>query len=1031
MYTDEEIESVVAQLVQADVSRPYDTLGIRRTDITWGVVQLNAASVFILYPAAPFFITYLAAQQLTETSKQVGETCRELLGALATLRRRMIPVRDLSSLSNAHAALVELETTLTKDITSTPAFSRFNNNIGRFLSKYGTNIRANGAIVRTPEESRDLVPSLVSDLLNQLATLREGILNLVGSLDDFNSLNLSQRVVGSIVNRAREMLSSRIESLNLLSETQRLEVLRTTVLELLASKSTILQYGAFLGPRDPTLSGTLTPYADGEHPALPARVSFKNGPYLLCSNVLEEAASNLLFLSLNESTTIKFQGAVTSSNSTPNTLFTRVSGSFSSDGVLPGDLVFVSLGVGFGILRRVTTVTPLVLTCEGPDLVAGACTIQVIKQPTLLTLPPSVYAQINGVLSEPFILSTSNNKLQFVVDGGSPVSITLTTGTRTASQVAADITAGLTGTGYKCQTALLPLTYDGTVTTAGNTLTLPYNLPGFINIGDVVDFYFGPNSIQSRTITGLTSNTITVNGAVLTTTTQDRIRVGSPQRVLQIVPTDIPTAVTLHSTIHVKTPTVIEQQTGITLGIFGEQLSKSKTTDASTLVDFINGNTSAISAELGYDSQGDVLARTDPSNNTRLELFLRTLTIDVPSGTSVTATVPSGHGLTLGDRVAVRSGVNLRRYGDVSAVTDTTATITFNAAVTAENDIIVDVVPTTAISRGMVVRVSSGPNSGSYVVSSVDTVPSDVFLYDFLAIVRTGTTPLVLSATVGFEYVILESTDKTLASKMVLFNPLLNFALTRFSTAVGNTPYFTFSKKGPVEAGDSLELYTTNTTIPDSVTTIDSYTYPLATLGTSYPVNVSYTLGAQIQPPPSAYVRAHRKYDFDTFKARLNTLLTTSPLQNLHGYLLELNAVVNPLLKNKNPTDVDCGTAENEVRKLYKYIERAGAVAVAFDTEKTFEAIVSSYVVPKVPQVDALIRAFRDQGAYRAVDTLLSCQFSKFFGLTQTETTYGGNLQERLRDIARLDLPVRKDQTIPVATSTNSPDFEIDGGDLD
>ena len=61
-----------------------------------------------------------------------------------------------------------------------------------------------------------------------------------------------------------------------------------------------------------------------------------------------------------------------------------------------------------------------------------------------------------------------------------------------------------------------------------------------------------------------------------------------------------------------------------------------------------------------------------------------------------------------------------------------------------------------------------------------------------------------------------------------------------------------------------------------------------------------------------------------------------------------------------------------------------------------------------VEAVDTLLRSFRENGADRAIDLLLDCRFAEFFGLKEAEASYAGELAERMRELAREDLPVSK-----------------------
>ncbi len=139
-FTDDEIQTAVENLVRATIRRPYDTLGVRRTDVSFSDTQEAASGVFLLYPKSPFYCIYLGAQRALEAVASEAAGIELLLAAIKAVSRHVLPITDITPIFNAQAALSELgsavsqRTTGFADITAVPAYQRFSDNVNRFLS---------------------------------------------------------------------------------------------------------------------------------------------------------------------------------------------------------------------------------------------------------------------------------------------------------------------------------------------------------------------------------------------------------------------------------------------------------------------------------------------------------------------------------------------------------------------------------------------------------------------------------------------------------------------------------------------------------------------------------------------------------------------------------------------------------------------------------------------------------------------------------------------------------------------------------
>lgn len=579
-YTQDEIQAVVEQLVRSSIRRPYDTLGVRRNDITFNDIQEATAGVLLLFPKSPFYLAFLSGGRLKEVLAEEQAARQNILDALAVLRRRSLPVRDVSSLANAKAALFELEGAVTstnppKDVTKIPAYVRFNSNITRFLDAVGNNVKKDGKIVQTPEQSRGALPGLIEVWKTKLTDALERANYLANALNNYNSMGLPQILAGGVVQRSRALLDARVTSLESMTEAQRNEVLRQTVLEVLGVKAVVTKFGAFPGLSASTsISGTLSPFADATRPANPASALVPiNGLFALVPGDDPVTSTNILDVWLN--------GAPTSG--TPSLeLFLPTSQYPKIDGNNIGPFTF---SAGYNDTIKF--------------LVDGTTTITV-------NFPAGI---------QPY--STVVSTLQ-----------------------AALAPQGFTAEGYFFPLMYDgPVNISG-----NNVSPIYGAFPtGSVNVGDEVDFYYGVNAIQTRVVTSVNTSggavvSIDVNGAPLTASTTDRIRYGSPSRKLRVLPIDKRAATANKRTIQVKQPTAVERQCGMTLGFYGELIGKGRGWDVQPISDFIRKNNSVCTSSTEVDVfLSDVTITTDPSDGFGLLLPDTTgvqpgMVVVIPSG---------------------------------------------------------------------------------------------------------------------------------------------------------------------------------------------------------------------------------------------------------------------------------------------------------------------------------------------------------------------------------------------------------------
>ena len=974
-YSDSEIQSVVDSLVRSSIRRPYDSLGIRRTDVTFSDVQESVAGVFLMYPRSPLYTLSLVAQRVREVYGTVTTAIDEISQALTVLRRRSLPVRDLSSLANARSALFELEglvsKTSPKDITTIPAYKRMNSNLDRFLAAAGKNIKDNGQVVQTPEQARQALPGLVISLENAVAEYLRRVELLANGLSNYNSLNLAQVVALNVISNARQMLDARLTALEALSESDRLQVLRDTVLEILSIKAVVLKFGSFPGLSSAnSLSGNLLAYSDTSRPAIPAKVTETlSGGLVMVAGVDALSSTNILDVWVN--------------------------------GVMP----------------------PWASVVVPPAAPSAS-----------LYLPESVYARIESTAEGPYVIAAGvNDVLRFRVDDTTDYVVTLTAGSRTAAQIASDINTVLSGSGYTATTFLSPLMYDGEViSTTGNQISLPFgDFPaGSVNIGDDVIFYYGTNASTVRQVTSVTvvggyPTDFTVNGAALLAASDNRIQVGNKYK-LRIIPTNKTGNILARGKIQLKQTTTVETQTSIALGIYGEVYGQGQPTDVETVVTLVNGSNSVCTAAAVQVPAFSGSLRSSASDSSGVMFYLHRTTATWTSGTAITMTLASALPTTVvpSGLVILRGGLEPDSVGTVSSISSDRLTVTVglpSAVSASQGD--VEFPPPLILGQGMSVVVSDGPNEGKYFIDSVSLIPGQATVRPVFPTYKSGFgLPQEMTGSVGYDSFVVSSKNSTLASTVATKGPNSSGTFTSLGPNKGSTYYVKFSSgyKDILE-GDALDVYLTSTATPDyQAKVVQVFSDGVFRLDT--PVATDTSLSVSSNALPFVRLVTGQTLSFEQLSATLKAQLQ-NPSAGGTVYFRDLNRLVNVVVVNTNATAVQIGDAENKLTDLKNAL-------LPMDTA------MDGYNPSHIPQVDEMIRALSEKGVDRGVDLLLEAQFDVFFGLTQEETSYSGALQSAIRNVARNDMVIRKENRLGATQSrlrstAESPDMEYDRSDVD
>jgi len=259
-YSSDERDAAAADLVQGTLSFPRDRLGTRDVAEPFEEVKELTYSAFLYDPDAIFYAVYLAKNYLLQHLNAELSTCRELLDAIDDLRMPEKPVEDISSIADARAALSIMESSLARaGVVGAQEYGRYRAAIRRAKRAFGDPIKltytyrgASSAvrdIVRPAAEAKEAVAAQFSTLRTQHATLLERAEQLSSAFPEYLSSNLTTAIGVRQVRRAADILSARQEGLEALSPAQRTASARETLLEVLANT------GVIAALADPVLSG--------------------------------------------------------------------------------------------------------------------------------------------------------------------------------------------------------------------------------------------------------------------------------------------------------------------------------------------------------------------------------------------------------------------------------------------------------------------------------------------------------------------------------------------------------------------------------------------------------------------------------------------------------------------------------------------------------------------------------------------------------------------------------------------------------
>lgn len=1010
-YTSAEIQAAVEKVVQSTIRRPYGVLGNRDTTVSFNDIQDAASGVYILKPNAPFYTVYLGTLRLAELLADEQATVVSLIEAIENTNRRVTEIDNLAPLNNARAALDALSgaaggrSDLFQDITDVPAYQRYDANVQRFLDESSKNSRKDGRIVPTPEESRAALAGLVRDLVAQHSEILARTQSLSNAINDYDTLNLPSLLAQGVVAKTRDVLEQHITDLETVTPKERLAQIRTVTLDLLTGRAAVAGLGSLRATTTFALiEGTGVVFADADHPANVAEVEAELlGPYPIYTG-----ASDLDF---------------------------TLDSAFSFSSPAPGSFV----------------------------------------------------ANAQSSIPEPYlVVAGENDELTIDVEtAGGTVSnpITLTPGAaQDVDDVALDINSQLVSTNILADTVFQTFRFIGVVdldaTGSPSDMDFVLAAPGtwealgtkegdLVRITDPLSAQLGAEyEVDVGGITGDTLTCTLLSGPAAADEALVEVEVGTSKTV-RVRITDAGTLASLEDRTAIIFPVDADQSAlegnlstvSQALGfIVGAQIRSKSTAAAQVASDVPLTASSQLAGDARLTASTSFVptvwsgsGRSDPDRPNILVAYRTRPRGDVPAGQLALifpVTLPAAQGVIVGDIMVVRETPILEdqnAQGTVIAVDSGSVTVDMDTAITGGTDLLYEIGPDLPLTSEYLDAQVSGSTSqdGSYTLDprGQGSIPFEFSMEQQVPANRDpGGLPAFFTLELGYFRAVFQSTTTDLTTKVEVTGGTAadKFFSSLPAAAVGTTPYFQLPEDPKsLQVGDALELYEAGYNVVTSSRELTALELSnlLVVVDPPLPTDqaaVNMSLKSQV---PFGRIRLSKKNNFVAFEDDANAWLELAP--NQVAYFIELQRLLNPLIVSLNPTAGDVNSAKLHVQQLLAILTRQGAIVSAADPDDTLEAILARYVVSPVEDVDVLVNTYLERGSTRGVDLLLQGQFSTFFGLSPEGMTYDGAARLALREVQRLDLPVRKAGRLRDLASAQTisewedPDYEFDESDIE
>lgn len=261
-YSDTEISSAAAQLVQSEVSVKHDSLGPVDVGSQFKEVVDLVTTTLVNDPNASFYLFFLMASAAADMAAAIEAALQDLAKAVTEIAGPTKPITHTSLLGDAAASLLEVNAILSKDpVVQKASYDRFARALDAFRDiSLSPNISPSSTGVSRSH------PEAVQVAYDQLVYLRSMYpllfltLEALGAyFDTFMSLELRESAATTSVNKVRQSLESLQDTLEdpTKSDNDKIAQARTSYLQIAAAKAVVAGLREAKDPRDPRLDATV------------------------------------------------------------------------------------------------------------------------------------------------------------------------------------------------------------------------------------------------------------------------------------------------------------------------------------------------------------------------------------------------------------------------------------------------------------------------------------------------------------------------------------------------------------------------------------------------------------------------------------------------------------------------------------------------------------------------------------------------------------------------------------------------------
>jgi hypothetical protein len=966
----DEVAASVAKLVPGDLSTPLGALSTRNLSVSWDGFQQAVVGMFISSSQAPYYVVKLARDRLlTDISHLILEV-QALSAACSTTTRQVQPVTNIAPLSNAQVALQALSkaaaqrTGVYQNIASIPAFNRLTQNVTTFLKTEGVKATQSGQLVNTPSQAKGTLSASAVQLRTDWDALLTKLTLWSGSMTTYAGLNLPGLLSQTILGNAADVMAQNVQQLQSLSPNDRLGVLRSVVVDTVAIQATVQGFGALTPPTVfVPFTGVGKPLADALHPAAPATLT------------ADYPGGYAVYLG-KDTLSLLLDGQYTQTIHPP--------GSFVAQQVTP-------TAGPFTVLSGVTRFNVTVEQNSGPTTLSTSelVTLPVGSNLPLWTIADAINRGVTLTEAGVYFIVQQTAQEVTVTPTSDPVSSTFT------------LENGLTWSGLNVDTTFWLILAD----TPAVGLSQVWQITG---------------------VTGAVAICTLIHGVVTPFPAPVVATVGTQANLRLYIRLKNP-ATALHYEQALRL-TDVDSGALAQLSFFSGAVATSARTSAATLALLINQSTAAASLDgtprvtastVFVPNFFTGLGRTSPTDPFSVTYYRgRSDGVSfVPNSPTTTAfTVPTlaASGILPGDVLVLRATNNVND-------TNTWGTV---VSITADGVITTTLTPLGTGPALIEVGPSFYPFSDQRADVELAIAEQQTFDGQYLNAITPGATPLDVRVTkallgnvgpggqpvflqnlqMGQRYVVLNSQDSTTAGAVQItgqgnFDAFLVNSTPR--SAVAMASWVTVpSLPNSLQLGDQFELYTTKALTPSFtalITSVDTAASALE-LSTPLPANQPPFMMDVTSTLPFARVRNTVNQSFVQASQVVEGWLTL-PMNNTTQAFQSLDAALNPLIANSNPTQAQATVALTIFQNMLTALS-------------SLIATLQGYTANVVEGVDSLIKGYQQKGLDKAVDILLMADFATFFGLDQDDSSYAGSLAKAMRTVQVTDFPVRRDNRV-------------------